>query len=371
MFHKTFMIVTLVVLHTADVVAETQVELVTTDSSFVGKPVAHNQFVSWLAKPDGSYSPVMLHQVKSFSRSKESFSPETTLAMRNRLQRELGKDYEVTVKGKFVVAGPVGRAKIYADLLDKMSRSFSRYTSLRKLPRDEVEFPLLVQVFADRREFDAYCRQDEVSLSSLLKGYYSPRTNRIALYEERLPAFLRVGRSSSSKITAADLPPETVQTLIHEGIHQLAFNVGLHSRIGANPRWVVEGLAEMMEGDSRMNVSLKKGDSSINDYRLTWFHRYSEKSRSETIADFVADDDKYFARNTLDAYSEAWALTYFLAETRPRNYVSYLKRVASRDPLDRDYSAKERLTDFQAEFGEDLPWLEVQFLRYVKGLQSN
>src|SRR5262245_20690259 len=31
-------------------------------------------------------------------------------------------------------------------------------------------------------------------------------------------------------------------TMIHEATHQVAFNTGLHSRLGCNPKWVVEGL---------------------------------------------------------------------------------------------------------------------------------
>lgn len=290
--------------------------------------------------------------------------------MRTRLQQELGHDYEVTTRGPFVVAGPKGRARKYAELLDRTARAFSLYASRRKLPTIRSEFPLLVQIFSQRSEFDAYCASDDVPPNGLIRGYYHPATNRIALYERPSsgPNYRTVSNRPSVRASDSDLDPATVQTLLHEGIHQLAFNAGLHSRIGANPRWVVEGFAEMMEGDGTFDEKQFRGASALNPERLRHFRAYLSQVREETIAQFIANDELYFRQNVLNAYSQAWALSYFLAETRPSKYAAYLKIISTRDSLDQEYSATERLADFQKVFGSDLDWLEVQFVRFIEGL---
>ncbi|TWT58205.1 hypothetical protein KOR42_15760 [Thalassoglobus neptunius] len=347
-----------------------QVELTTPEGTYVGKPLVHDRGLSWLAHSDGSYSRIELQKVTGARKYPDPFRAESSIAMRTRLQKELGHDYEVATRGQFVVAGPKGRAKKYAELLDKMARAFSLYASRRKLPTIRAEFPLLVQVFSKRSEFDAYCESDEVPPNGLIRGYYHPSTNRIALYERpsQTPKYRTVPTRRNSRSTDSELDPAMVQTLLHEGIHQLAFNSGLHSRIGANPRWVVEGFAEMMEGDGTFDEKQFRGEAALNPQRLHHFRAYLSQARQETISQFIADDEVYFRRKILNAYSQAWALSYFLAETRPSKYAAYLKIISTRDSLDREYSATERLSDFRKAFGNDIDWLEVQFVRFIEGL---
>ena len=67
----------------------------------------------------------------------------------------------------------------------------------------------------------------------------------------------------------------------------------------------------------------------------------------------------------IGAYAEAWALSFYLCETQPRLYADYLARTAER-PLFSDYSAAERMADFQAIFGSDMKMFETKFLRYME-----
>ena len=75
-----------------------------------------------------------------------------------------------------------------------------------------------------------------------------------------------------------------------------------------------------------------------------------------------------FESATLDAYSEAWALMFFLAETRPSQLSAYVKKLAYRTELG-EYSALRRLDDFKAVFGKDVKYLEVQYLRFIADLE--
>ena len=40
---------------------------------------------------------------------------------------------------------------------------------------------------------------------------------------------------------------DTANTIIHETTHQVGYNIGVHSRLGGTPIWIVEGLATVLE----------------------------------------------------------------------------------------------------------------------------
>ena len=160
-------------------------------------------------------------------------------------------------------------------------------------------------------------------------------------------------------------------TMIHEATHQAAFNTGLHSRIGDNPHWVVEGLATVFEapGIRQRNTTGKASRMSrINRGRFVRFRNYMQHRRAaESLKSFIAGDTLY-RRSKLDFYGQAWALSFYLLETRSSRYAGYLKQIAARDPL-KTYTSQERVADFQSAFGDDLNSLETGFLRYMERLK--
>jgi hypothetical protein len=81
------------------------------------------------------------------------------------------------------------------------------------------------------------------------------------------------------------------------------------------------------------------------------------------LAKIVAGDD-LFRSDMRMAYAEAWALSFYLSETQPRQYAAYLKRTAARAPF-RQYAAAERTADFTAVFGDNWRMLEARFLRFM------
>lgn len=184
--------------------------------------------------------------------------------------------------------------------------------------------------------------------------------------------------SSANLLPAFDIgpidPSDSIEaslkdTMIHEATHQAAFNTGLHSRIGANPVWMVEGLATVFEApgvrSSRNDSGVK---SRINRERLMWFGNFvKERRKPQSLEAFLAADD-LFRANPLDAYSQAWALTFYLFETRPRNYAEYLRTVAGRNPLEL-YTPEARVADFKKAISQDLKLLEAEFLRFIADIR--
>ena len=161
------------------------------------------------------------------------------------------------------------------------------------------------------------------------------------------------------------LAGETAGTIIHETTHQVGFNIGIHSRVGETPVWLVEGLATVLEAPGMRTRGKSPGRTMINDDRLNWFTgEYESRRKPGDLARMIASDDM-FRNEALDAYSLAWALTYFLTENpaRARQFVDYLKTVSQRDPMPL-YTAQDRLQDFHSAFG-DIARLEVDLLRSI------
>jgi predicted lipoprotein len=82
----------------------------------------------------------------------------------------------------------------------------------------------------------------------------------------------------------------------------------------------------------------------------------------------LTDDKRFRDPATMSAsYGEAWALNYFLIRTRSEQYVKYLQQMAEQSPLV-PVSADERLAQFKAVFGGDLPSLDAEFVRYMRSV---
>ena len=67
---------------------------------------------------------------------------------------------------------------------------------------------------------------------------------------------------------------ENADTIIHEATHQTAYNVGIHKRFTAAPRWMIEGLATMFEAPGVWNAQYDHSQADrINRGRLSDFQR--------------------------------------------------------------------------------------------------
>lgn len=339
------------------------------DSLLQGKSVAHNAQQCWLLADDGRMIEVRLSEVQSFRKAADRFRPQSLIDMRDALRREYGSRMEVATRGSYVVCSPRGKAVKYAELLQAVQGAFSTYFSRRGFKLDQPEFPLVALVFPTRAEFEEYASAEGMTVGDTLQGYYNLQTNRVALYEEA-----RLGQASPAgdegngfeftRGIAGSINAGPLDTLVHEAIHQLAFNTGLHSRVGESPRWVVEGLAMLFEEETRRDGSGGRLEDRVNRGRYVWFMNSRQGRRPARRLEEFLQQDELFTSATLDAYSEAWALSFYLLETRPVEYSSYLRGIAARDPL-MEYTAEQRLADFRAAFGKDLNWLEGQYLRYI------
>jgi hypothetical protein len=184
------------------------------------------------------------------------------------------------------------------------------YFAARGFAIREPEFPLVAVVFPDREKFAEYCRSEKVNPAAGLMGYYLQSSNRVALYDTA---------------STGDLDG----TIIHEAVHQVAFNLGLHRRIGDNPLWVVEGLATTFEPENFRSPlpstpAAAKITGTVAAVQITW-----RAVGREIAQNFVNSDQLFQSRRW--TLRRAWALRSFCC-----------RRVRSSTPLSGNRSPADR-----------------------------
>lgn len=371
------------------------VEVRDESTTYVGRVVAKDADSCLLIDRYGVLSQLSISRLKSFTVVSESFKAASTSAFRQKLLKEFPTDFEVEISTHYIVCGGKGRTEAYSNLFEEIYRQITSFYSVRGFHTSDPEVPLVAIVFATQDEFREYCVRDAMNWTDTLRGYYSPKSNRVALYDDPtllnsvvaapprlvvsstsspdgqdLDSLTTHGFSDDSAALLSSVAGETANTIIHEATHQVGYNIGIHSRLGTTPTWLIEGLATLLEAPGMRVRDKSVSGAKINSGRLDWFTgEYESRRQPGDLARMVASDDM-FSSETLDAYSSAWAFTYFMTENPPRarRFIAYLNTVTERDPL-KQYTADERLSDFTAAFG-DIARLEVELMRTIDRLES-
>ncbi len=341
-------------------------------NTYEGKVVALTPSNCSLMDRQGKLVHLSVGALTSLHKLSPQFSPLSLSAFRQQLREEFPSTYEVVGTSRYLVCAPNGHAGKYAKLFESIYRDVEQFYRVRGFKINAPEVPMVAIVFGTQREFAEYCVQDGVTPSATLMGYYSLNTNRVALFDD--PNLIVTSQRDSitpshvtNHILASNgIANETANTIIHETTHQVGYNIGIHSRLGTTPTWIVEGLATVLEPSGmRTTKGRHLIADRINPERSNWFEQRHRPSRKAGNFAMLVASDEYFHRNTLNSYSESWAFTFFLLEnaSRRQDFVSYLQKIGQRDPT-KPYDARERLADFQESFG-DISRLEVEFIRFM------
>jgi len=271
--------------------------------------------------------------------------------------RELGAGFEVTGTTHYLVAHPAGQEDRWAQRFEDLYRAFVHYFSVRGFKLSDPPFPLVGIVCHNRAEFNRYSSEQGGPVSQGVLGYYSLKSNRIALYD--------VG---GGKANAQDWR-ENASTVIHEATHQTAFNTGIHNRLSPPPLWVAEGLATLFEApgvnDSRSHT---RRVDRINEDRFRAYQLVAAQTASARLPEALTASDEVFRRNPGAAYAAAWAMTFYLIETQPRPFARYLGLTAGHPPL-AEYTSAERVADFESVFGDNWRLFDAKLRRFMAELR--
>ncbi len=299
---------------------------------------------------------------------------QTPRDLGQRLLGELPPGFDLHVTKHYVVCFDTSReyAVWCAALFERLFTTFVTFWSNAGLEVRRPDRPLVVVIFADRRDYEAFAARDLGAAADRIVGYYNMLSNRITTFDLTgsdavvRPAGRRpgsVGPEILSRPEAAGL----VSTLVHEATHQMAFNAGMHRRLAPVPVWVSEGIATCFETPDLTNDRGWRGIGGVNRPRL---EHYLKTHRAGGLREIVAGDAAFRAAETgLDAYARAWALTHFLMTTDRDAFAAYLKTIAAKQPCGTD-SAEQRLVEFEAAFGRTPDAVEADVHRAMARLAA-
>lgn len=269
-------------------------------------------------------------------------------AMKRRLLAEMPAGFQVYETKHYLICHntPGPYAVWVGSLFEQLYRGFYAYWKNQGWNLDEPRFPLVALVFADRNSFVRHGHPKLGDAVNNMIGYYNLETNRMNTF---------------------DVPnrERNVATIIHEATHQLAYNTGLQQRFADNPMWVSEGLAVFFEAPDFSNPRGWRTIGRVNQVNLRRFQKYLPGRPADSLTSLIGDDRRFRdPEAALAAYSEAWALNYFLLRTKRKAYVRYLQELSQGEPL-QVRSARERVAAFEKAMGCDLETLEKSFIPYM------
>ena len=265
-------------------------------------------------------------------------------------------------------------ARWNVDLYERLYRGFHRFWKSKGFELTAPRFPLVSLIFETKADYVRYASQEFQGAENTF-GYYHQGTNRLASYdltgvEGMLPSNMRVNRDTLvQQILSRPEAERTVATIVHEACHQIAFNCGLQTRLGASPLWLSEGLATYFESPDLTSKGGWGGIGKINQHNYNNLAQYLPLRTADSLALLLSDDNRLRNGETMThSYAEAWGLTHFLVQTRSKDFVKYLQLIRE-IPVGTQPSTRERLELFRSCFGEDLTKLDRDFLRHLQRLR--
>jgi len=293
---------------------------------------------------------------KEAQKTSPRFFGYTQSEMKTALQQEFDKRFDISTTRHYLVVHPHGERDQWANRFEELYKRFEHYFRVRGFSLSEPSYPLVAIVFRDEAEYFRHAAASGTPMRPGTLGHYDPVSNRVFLFDVT---------ANASGIDWS----ENADTIIHEATHQTAYNVGIHKRFTAAPRWLIEGLATMFEAPGVWNAQYDHAQADrVNRARLQGFRDYVATRRQPGALAVLLSTDQAFRSDSEGAYAEAWALSFYLCETQPRLYATYLAKAAER-PLFSDYPAAERMADFQDVFGREMKMFETKLLRYMEDVK--
>ncbi len=322
-----------------------------------GTPVAWSAQEVLFLERNGVMQQFSAGLAREYHQTSVRFQPFTQSQMRGVLLREFGRNFECSGTGHYLVVHPAGQRDLWANRFENLYRSFSHYFVARGFNTSQPVFPLVAVALPTREAFAQYAQRQGGPTDPRVLGFYSPRSNRIVLYD------VTRGRADDESWYV------NAETIIHEATHQIAFNTGIHSRYANPPRWLAEGLAMMFEAPGVWDPRhFPNREDRINKARLGRFRKFlSAELNPGSLRLMIGNPDTFFRHAPGVAYAEAWAFTFFLSEQEPSRLMRFFAVTADREPL-RKYGEQERVKEFTQIFGDNFAQLESRLVRFVSAL---
>ena len=322
---------------------------------------------------DGRMWPVKPEELLRRRADPTPFTSLSPAEMAKQLEGELPRGFAVHQTKHYLICYDTSTA--YAEwcgsLFERLYRGFTSFWEQRGFELVEPEFPLVAIVFGDKARYEEFARAELGDAVTGIIGYYSFRSNRMTMYDLsgvqslRAPGDRRSSVAEINRMLARPQAERTVATIIHEATHQIAYNCGLQVRYADNPMWVSEGLAMYFETPDLNSRQGWRSIGKVNRVRLNHWRTTLPHRTHNTLRLVISDDMKFRdSASQQQAYSEAWALNYYLMRSKSDEYDQYLKALGKKEHL-LWATPEERIEEFEKHFG-DLETFETDYLRSMR-----
>ena len=308
---------------------------------------------------DGQQYIVEPDQIISRRENDRPFHPDSAEEITKKVLAELPDGFRTlqTPHYTLIYQTPVEHARWCGGILEQLYRTFNTFWSVRSVLLTDPEFPLVVVIFSDRKQYMQKTRDELGEASASIVSFYSMNTNQIMTFDAAgTQAYAdRYGRLTTKQIAMIPMADENVRNLVHEATHQLMFNRGLAHRFYDVPRWYAEGMACYFEVPDPTSARGWGRLGEPNPIRTRRFAAMIADGRDGS-ADVLRSDKAFLMTDTaLDAYAEAYSIFFRITKMQSGELKRYAATTAGkRDEASMlaDADPETRLADFEAAFGD-------------------
>ncbi|MBL8811445.1 MAG: DUF1570 domain-containing protein [Planctomycetaceae bacterium] len=280
-----------------------------------------------------------------------------------------GPEFHISQTDHYIICANTSEA--YAEyvgrLLDRVYGEYSKFVTELGAPfkAPTEKFPVII--LGSVNEFQEFAKQQHPETSfEDTPGYYSIRENQVLLQD------LTRDRSLKAPAIRKKLSEQPLQlaTIVHEAVHQLAFNTGLQVRMADNPVWFSEGLATYFEQVAVKSPQLWTKPGLVNARHHAEFVRTANASLSIPLETLLSSEDTFLDSTTVaTAYAESWALVYYLQKENKEGFGVYMNSLSRLKPIQK-VSPEMRLTIFKEAFGASPEEVAKKMIPVIKKLRA-
>lgn len=284
------------------------------------------------------------------------------------------------------------RAETRIELLETVYEAYFMKFAMDGVVLEPPKQHMMILLFGEEKTFLRYATLLSPELK-MAAGFWSPKDNIGVFYDQGTSRMMKVlteiakdmqkdkqkyrgtavSKDFAQLANSLDLlikvakEEADIEVVSHEATHQLAGNTGIMPRDKIGARWAHEGLASYFETPAGAGWG---GIGAVNQTRLADYHIISRDPK-RTPLELVVSDGLFYVATTqeeaVEAYGQAWALTYFLMETRFNKLIEYYKKSTE---FDNEASPQLRIDAFTEIFG-DMRRLEREFHVFMESLKSD
>lgn len=344
----------------------------TATGEFAAKVVEREQGIVLLERRNGQLLMVKEALLQQSEPASEEWRSATADEIAAELIERCGAGFEIRQTKHFVICSDASLryTEFVGRLLEKVHSEFIRFMNVGAGPAFEAPSHLPVVVFGRNEAFRVYAsRQHPETDFSDTPGYYSLRDNQMLI--SGLSGDQQF-RTNGDVVRELRKSPRQVETIVHEAVHQIAFNSGVQKRYADNPTWLSEGLAVYFEQSTGTGSLLWSRPGKVSRIHFPTIQRAESSGKLEVRLDRLLGTDDAFqsADDVAAAYATSWALTHYLIRSDRSTFDTIIRQFGSERQLVK-LGAARRIEIVTEATNKSVEELSEDLLRYIARLRLN